>query len=84
MIEWYQIVNLADFLSLGLYSRVYSINFSFGTADVMICQGNSTNIFFDDVFLTLDLNTQNPYIFDNHLAYLDQSNNIWLGVYVAN
>lgn len=82
MIDWYKIVNLNDFLALGLVSRVYSINFTFGAADVMICQGGSTNIFFDDVFLTLNLNGQNPYIFDNHLGYVDDNSDIWLGVYV--
>lgn len=84
MIDWYKLINYDDFIALDLVSHAIEMTFTFGVQEVIIFKGISVCVLFDDVFLSLNLNDQNPYTFDNHLLYIDDANDIWLGVYVAN
>ncbi len=80
---WYFIVNKTEFLSLDLVSRSYDLFFDGITpATVLVTNGIALGILFDDVFLSLELNDSNPFEFDSHAIYIDESQNVWLGVLV--
>lgn len=46
----------------------------------MITMGDSLSVLFDDVFLKPDLNDKNPFEFEDRAAFVDENQDIWVGV----
>ena len=81
--DWYKIFNLTSFLASGLVSRTYTVDLvGIGQKEIMATQGNLTSILYEDVMLSINLNSKNPFIFENKGVYLDESNDVWLGILV--
>lgn len=80
LFDWYRIFNLDDFLATGLVSRSLRINFlGIGVKTVHITRGNLVSVQVDDAFVPLEMNGENPYMFDNRAVYLDVHRDVWLG-----
>jgi hypothetical protein len=78
---WFNIFNLDDFLALGLVSQTLTLELeAIGEVDVLVVQGNYTSIVYDDVQLTIQMNGRNPFVFDGYGVYLDENNDVWLGI----
>lgn len=81
IINWYNIINKADFEATGLVSRTVTLFLAGeGEKDILVTKGNYISIMYDDVFLPVNLNDLNPFAFDSKLVYLDEDDEIWLGV----
>ncbi len=80
----YKIINLDDFNDLELVSRKLSIVLgTLGLVDILVTKGNLVSLFYDGVFLSLNLNDKNPFEFEGKAIFIDPDNNIWLGLPVA-
>lgn len=78
---WYYLINKAEFEEAGLVSMNLSLVLSgIGLRDILLTQGAYLSVLYDDVFLPINMNDRNPYPFDGHAVYLDESDNIWLGI----
>jgi hypothetical protein len=82
--NWFYIFNTDDFLEFGLTSKTYSLDLG-GTGlieDVLVTKGALYGITYKDVFLPLQLNDVNPFSIDGYGIYVDENNNVWLGIEV--
>ena len=84
MFDWYKIFNLTEFTALDLVSKNYSLVLSeIGQAEILVTKGNYTSMLYEGVFLPINLNNNNPFIFDDFAIYLDvPSQDVYLGVAV--
>lgn len=84
MYTWYFIFNYDDFIALGLVSRTYDLILDgIGAKSVLVTKGNLVGITYEGVFLPLNLNDKNPFEMDGHAIYVDENDNVWLGIEVA-
>lgn len=82
MISWFNIYNKATFEATGLVSRELTrILGDLGEKDILLTKGNTVGITIDGVFLSCSLNDKNPFRMGDFLAYVDDDDEIWLGVW---
>lgn len=83
--SWFVIFNTVEFEALGLVSKTYSLNLqNLGIKDFLVTLGNNYGITYNDVFLSLNLNDNNPFEFDGYAIYFDTtSNNVLFGIPVT-
>jgi hypothetical protein len=81
--DWYNIINYDDFIDLGLPSTTVQVILEgIGLVDILVTKGIGVSLKYDDVFLMVNLNSNNPFAFDGHAVYIDADNDIWLGIEV--
>lgn len=81
--DWYKIFNLTEFLALGLVSRTYTLNLEgIGQKDILATLGKTTAITYEDVILSVNLNSKNPFEFGGYAVYLSESQDVYLGIAV--
>lgn len=81
--DWYNIFNLAEFNDLGLVSRELSLELEgVGSKTLRITKGNYTSILYNDVFLPIEMIDKNPFEFDGHAVYVDENDDVFLGIAV--
>jgi hypothetical protein len=84
MFNWYRLFNYDEFLSTSLVSKTITVALEdIGEVPVLIVQGNVTSIVYDDVMLSISLNEKNPFRYGNYAVFLDDNNDVWLGIYNA-
>ncbi len=80
---WYYIINKTDFEAAGLVSQSIDLDLeSIGAKTVLVTMGIMIGLTYEGVFLPLQLNDDNPFEFDDHAIYIDDSDNIFLGIAV--
>ena len=78
--KWFKIFNLTEFTALALVSKTYSYELQdIGLKDFIVTQGNETSITMEDIFLSVNMNDKNPFIFEGHGIYLDENSDVWFG-----
>ena len=78
---WYKIFNKDDFDALGLPSVEYTVIFEgIGEKTIVAFQGNRLSVLFDDIFLTVNLNSNNPFELDSRGVYIDANNDVYVGI----
>lgn len=81
--DWYRIFNLEEFEDTGLVSREYTVDLAgIGETTVLVTKGNEIGVLFDDVFMILQLNAQNPVVMDGRALYLDSNGDVQVGIEV--
>lgn len=81
---WFLIFNLAEFISLDLGSKTYTLNLDgVGEKDILVTSGNLVSITYDGIVLSINLNTKNPFEFEDHAIYVDDNDDVYLGIAVA-
>ena len=81
--DWYKIFNLTEFQARALTSVEYEVILEdLGLKTILVTKGVKTSVYFDDVFLTVQLNEDNPFEFEDRAVYLDANNDVWVGVKV--
>lgn len=79
--SWYNIFNLDEFEALDLVSKEYELILEDnGLKTIMVTNGNGVSVLIDDVFLTINLNSRNPFAFEDRAVYLDADNDVWVGI----
>lgn len=81
MFNWYRIFKLTEFLDTMLVSRVYTLELeNIGIKDVLVTNGKTVSITYEDVMLPLNLNGKNPFIFEGKAIYLKpETQDVYLG-----
>lgn len=70
--NWFKVFNKTEFEDLDLVSKEYEILFDGqGTKTVLVTKGSALSVTLDDVFLTIGLNGNNPFVKDGLAVYLD-------------
>ena len=78
---WYCIFNLQTFEETGLYSRTITLNLDgLGLKDILITKANLTSITYEGVMLPIEMNNHNPFEFDGYAVYIDDVDDVWLGI----
>lgn len=81
--DWYKIFNRLEFIATGLVSRRYDVNLEgVGLSEVIAYRGNLMSIQYNGVFLSYNLNSRNPFYFDDHAIYVDKDQYVHLGIRV--
>ena len=79
--DWYLIFNKDEFEELDLVSKTYSLDLEgIGTKDVLVTWGEKLGITYEGIFLPLELNDENPFEFESHAVYIDEDNDVYLGI----
>lgn len=82
MFHWYNIFNLQTFIATGLTSRTYTFFLDgVGEKTLLATKGETYGITYEGVFLSINMNGKNPFRYDVHAVFLDEQNNVWLGIY---
>ena len=83
--DWYRLFNHQEFLNLDVPSAEFDVVLDgVGLKTVLVTRGIATSILFDDTFLTINLNGKNPFRYDTTAVFIDQYDDVWLGVYFEN
>lgn len=78
--QWFPIFNKDEFDALELVSKTYTWDLTgIGEVDVLVTKGVGYGITYDGVFLSLNLNDENPFIMDGYAIYMDSDNMVYLG-----
>lgn len=81
--NWYRIFSLTEFLATGLVSRTYTVSLEgIGQVDILVTRGNLVNVLFQDTFLGINFNDENPYYRSPYAVYVDPDNGVWVGIEV--
>ena len=84
MFNWFRIFNLTEFLSMDLTSYEITVVLAgIGEKKILITQGNLTSITYDGDMLPINLNDKNPYRYGERGVWLDENDDVWLGVFSA-
>jgi hypothetical protein len=80
--DWYEIFNLGEFNALGLVSKTYTkVLEGLGEKDILVVKANKVSMIYDDVMLSLEMNG-NPFEFEGYAVYIDEDENVYLGIEV--
>lgn len=78
---WYKIFNKTEFEATGLEFKEYTVNLEgLGQKKVIVSLGNYLSMTYEGIMLAMNLNGNNPFLFDGLAMYLDQNNDVWLGI----
>lgn len=82
MFMWYRIFNLTEFLATDLISRNYTLELeNVGIKDVLVTNGKTVSVTYEDVMLSINLNGKNPFVFEGHAVFLDSATqDVYLGL----
>lgn len=79
--DWYKVFNKQEFLDLDLVSKNYTIILEgIGQKDILATKGVAVGLTYDGIFLSLELNDKNPFEFESHAVYIDENDDVYLGV----
>lgn len=79
--KWFKIFNLGTFEELELVSKTYSLELEgIGLKDFLVTKANLTSLTYEGVFLPLDLNDKNPFEFESLAVYVDDNQDVFLGL----
>jgi hypothetical protein len=78
---WFKVFNKTEFEATGLVSKSYTaILQGVGQRTILATKGNYLSVLFDDVFLSINMNSRNPFEMDERAVYLDANNDVWVGI----
>ena len=78
---WYKIFNKDEFDALDLVSKTYSVILDgIGLRDILVTKGFGYGITYEGIFLSLEINSQNPFYFEDHAICLNTEGDVYLGI----
>lgn len=79
--NWFKVFNTTEFDELGLISKTYTLNLDgIGEKDILVTKGEGYGITYEGVFLSLLLNDLNPFEFEDLAVYVDENDDVYLGI----
>jgi len=82
MYKWFKVFNKTEFLATGLVSRTYTLNLEgVGQKEILATTtGENIGVTYSGKFLLLELNARNPFSFEGHAVYLDENDDVFIGI----
>ena len=81
--DWFKVCSIFDLsedAEQQLVSKTYDLNLEgYGQYSILVTRGVGVGVVFDDVFLLVQLNEDNPFVFEDRAVYYDEDSNIWVG-----
>lgn len=78
---WFRIFNIAEFEALNLVSKTYVLELEdIGEKEILVTKGDFISILYDGVFLSVLMKDENPFIFDGHAVFVDENQDVYLGI----
>lgn len=82
MFNWYQVFNRQAFLDTGLVSREFELFITdVGQKTILVTKGVGVSMLYEGVFLMVGLNDKNPFRIGEHAVFVDEVDDVWLGIY---
>ncbi len=79
-LKWFKVFNKTVLDATGLVSRTATFTFDqIGDVTLTIFKANYYSIIVDDVFLSLNMSDNSPFVFENRGIYIDANQDIWIG-----
>lgn len=79
--DWYNVFSKPEFEALGLVSNTYEVFLEgLGNKDILVTKGNTIAVQFEDEFLPLEFADRNPYQRGDYAVYVDEDENVWVGI----
>ena len=79
--NWYNLINYDDFVAMDLPSHAVEVYLEdIGLKTILITKGSYVSILYEGIFLSYNLNAENPFAFEGHAIYKDTNNDLWLGI----
>lgn len=79
--NWFNIINETEFLALDVPSKSVTVVLTgFGLKTIEVVKGVGTALVYDDVFLPVEMNEKNPFAVGTYATYIDDNDDIWLGI----
>ena len=83
--NWFKLFNLDEFIALDLVSKVYQVVLEgIGQKDILVVHGNETSIVYEDVFLSVMFQGDNPFTREGtektYAVYKDENGDVHLGI----
>lgn len=79
--DWYKILNKAEFEADSIPSREVTVVLEgVGQKTVMVTNGILVSLVYEGVMLSPGLNDENPFAYGGYAAFLDENNDLWLGI----
>lgn len=80
---WFKIFNLPEFEDLELVSKIYTLELEgLGEKEFLVTKGNLVSITYEDVLISLELNDENPFEFEDFAIYIDDNDDVFFGILV--
>jgi hypothetical protein len=80
---WFYIFTLSEFEAAGVTSRTYTVILDgLGQTDLLVTKGNLVGLTYEGVFLPIQLGDANPFALDGYAVYIDEDDQVWLGIEV--
>lgn len=82
--DWYKIFNKTEFEDTGLVSRTLSLYLDgIGDTEILITKANELGVVYDDTFLMLNFEGQNPHAISPYAVFLDtETDDVYFGIEV--
>jgi hypothetical protein len=81
--NWFLIFNQTTFNALNLYSKTYTVNLEgIGEKEILVTKGETVAITYEGTMLPINLNSVNPFEFDDLAVYINSDNDVYLGVLI--
>lgn len=78
---WYQIFNVTEFEALAIVSKEYTYDLGdMGEKTVLVTKGNFVGVTYEGVYVALNMNDKNPFYIDGVALYVDDNDDVWLGI----
>lgn len=82
MFNWYQVFNRQAFLDTDLVSREFDLFIEgVGQKTVLVTRGVGVSMLYDGAFMMIGLNDKNPFRIGEYAAFVDEVDDVWLGIY---
>lgn len=80
--DWYLIFNKAEFEAAGLVSRTVSVFLEdIGEKEVLITKGNELGVLYEDTFLMVNFEENNPWAISPYAVFWDEeTDDVYLGI----
>lgn len=81
--DWYNVINYQDFVDADIPSRVLKRYLTgIGQKDIMIVRGSMVGVVYEGVLLPVQFQGKNPFEFDGYAVYINEEDDILLGIAV--
>lgn len=78
---WYKIFNTTEFDALDLVSKTYEVIIDdIGLKEILVTKGNGYGILYEGIFLSLNMNDENPNYFEDHGIFVSEDDDVYLGI----
>lgn len=81
--NWWKIFNTDEFDALGIPSRNYTLDAEdLGIKEFLVCKGIGYSILYEENYICLEMNDNNPNEFEGYAIYRDSNNDVFFGILI--